>query len=223
MSEITRELQITVPKLEHNVSEAFKAVRQSLLYTGVSKVIAITSSVPDEGKTVVATQLALQFAMLNKRVLLIDCDLHRPKLKTLLGIKGSVTGLSECLSSQADFSIYSTNINKFYVMLSGKIPPNPSELLSNGKLSKMLDVLRERFDYIILDTAPAVGAVDIQIIGAMVDGVLLVIKNNYVHLSVVSSVVKQLERNNIRIIGSILNEIDKKEKDYYYYYYYDYE
>ena len=219
MEENMHELTISIPETERNVSEAFKAIRTSLLYTGETKVIAITSSVPDEGKTVITTQLAMQFAMLGKRVLVIDCDLRKPKLKTVLGIKGSVTGLSECLSNQADFSIYSTNVDKLYVMLSGKTPPNSSELLSNGKMEKMLAVLKEKFDYIIIDTPPAAGAIDIQIIGKMVDGVVLVIKNNAVHLSVVRNVIKQLERNGIRLIGAVLNGVKNSDKDYYYYHY----
>lgn len=222
MDENIHELTITLPEIDRNVSEALRSIRTSLLYTGVTKVIAVTSSIPDEGKTVVSVQLAAQFASLGKRVLLVDCDLRKPKIKRMLGVKGSVTGLSECLSSQADFSIYSTNVDHLYVLLSGKIPPNSSELLSNGKLEKMLKVLKERFDYIIIDTPPAVGAVDIQIIGSMVDGILLVIRSNYVKLSVVRNVVKQLERNNIRIIGAILNGVKKTDKDYYYYYYYEY-
>lgn len=220
MDENIHELTITLPEIDRNVSEALRSIRTSLLYTGVTKVIAVTSSIPDEGKTVVSVQLASQFASLGKRVLLVDCDLRKPKIKRMLGVKGSVTGLSECLSSQADFSIYSTNVDHLYVLLSGKIPPNSSELLSNGKLEKMLKVLKERFDYIIIDTPPAVGAVDIQIIGSMVDGVLLVVRSNYVKMSVVRNVVKQLERNNIRIIGAILNGVKKTDKDYYYYYYY---
>ena len=222
MDENIHELTITLPEIDRNVSEALRSIRTSLLYTGVTKVIAVTSSIPDEGKTVVSVQLASQFASLGKRVLLVDCDLRTPKIKRMWGVKGSVTGLSECLSSQADFSIYSTNVDHLYVLLSGKIPPNSSELLSNGKLEKMLKVLKERFDYIIIDTPPAVGAVDIQIIGSMVDGILLVIRSNYVKMSVVRNVVKQLERNNIRIIGAILNGVKKTDKDYYYYYYYEY-
>lgn len=222
MDENIHELTITLPEIDRSVSEALRSIRTSLLYTGVTKVIAVTSSIPDEGKTVVSVQLASQFASLGKRVLLVDCDLRKPKIKRMLGVKGSVTGLSECLSSQADFSIYSTNVDHLYVLLSGKIPPNSSELLSNGKLEKMLKVLKERFDYIIIDTPPAVGAVDIQIIGSMVDGILLVIRSNYVKMSVVRNVVKQFERNNIRIIGAILNGVKKTDKDYYYYYYYEY-
>lgn len=222
MDENIHKLTINLPEIDRSVSEALRSIRTSLLYTGVTKVIAVTSSIPDEGKTVVSVQLASQFASLGKRVLLIDCDLRKPKIKRMLGVKGSVTGLSECLSSQADFSIYSTNVDHLYVMLSGKIPPNSSELLSNGKLEKMLKVLKERFDYIIIDTPPAVSAVDIQIVGSMIDGVLLVIRSNYVKMSVVRNVVKQLERNNIRIIGAILNGVKKTDKDYYYYYYYEY-
>lgn len=222
MDENIHELTITLPEIDRSVSESLRSIRTSLLYTGVTKVIAVTSSIPDEGKTVVSVQLASQFASLGKRVLLVDCDLRKPKIKRMLGVKGSVTGLSECLSSQADFSIYSTNVDHLYVLLSGKIPPNSSELLSNGKLEKMLKVLKERFDYIIIDTPPAVGAVDIQIIGSMVDGILLVIRSNYVKMSVVRNVVKQLERNNIRIIGAVLNGVKKTDKDYYYYYYYEY-
>ena len=222
MDENIHELTITLPEIDRSVSEALRSIRTSLLYTGVTKVMAVTSSIPDEGKTVVSVQLAAQFASLGKRVLLVDCDLRKPKIKRMLGVKGSVTGLSECLSSQADFSIYSTNVDHLYVLLSGKIPPNSSELLSNGKLEKMLKVLKERFDYIIIDTPPAVGAVDIQIVGSMVDGVLFVIRSNYVKMSVVRNVIKQFERNNIRIIGAILNGVKKTDKDYYYYYYYEY-
>lgn len=222
MDENNLELTVSIPEADRSASEAFKSVRTSLLYTGNAKVIAITSSIPDEGKTVIAAQLALQFAMLGKRVLLIDADLRKPKLKSVLGVKNSVNGLSECLSGQTDFSIYSTNIDKFYVMLSGKIPPNSSELLSNGKMEKLLTILKEKFDYIIIDTPPAAGAIDIQIVGKMADGVLLVVRNNMVRILAVKNVIRQLERNGIRIIGAVLNGVKNTDKDYYYYYHYEY-
>lgn len=219
MEENVNKLEISLPEIDHSASEAFRLVRTSLLYTGASKVIAITSCLPDEGKTVVATQLAVQFATLGKKVLLIDCDLRKPKIKKMLDIKGNYNGLSEALSSQTDFSIYSTNVDKLYLMLAGKIPPNSSELISNGRMEKMLKVLRDKFDYIIIDTPPIIGAVDIQIIGTMVEGVVLVFRSGYVKMAMAKKIIRQLERNDIRIVGAVLNGVKKYDKDYYYYYY----
>ena len=196
------------------MNESYKTLRTNLLYTSDLKVISLTSTVANEGKTTTAYYLAKSYAELGKKVLLMDCDLRKGSLKKFFTVKTRVSGMSEYVSGQSKDFIYQTDVD----VLSGKKPPNPTELLSNSSFEKMLEALKEEFDLIIIDTPPMGIGADATIIGRNVDGVLMVVRNNFVSKKSVKKVKDDLVRTGSKVIGVVLNRIEKHQSDYYDYY-----
>ena len=209
-------IEINLPKSDKQFGtiEAYKNLRTNLVYTENLQVIMITSTVADEGKTVSAFNLAESFAEAGKKVLLIDCDLRGSFLNKFLIVKEKVAGVSEILTNQAIDVINKTNIKNLDIILSGKIPPNPSELLSSNLFKLLIKSLKERYDYIIIDTPPVTVATDAVVVGRIVDGVVLVIRNDFVKRNSVQRAKMELERNGARIIGVVLNRVNKDQVDY---------
>ena len=209
-------IEINLPKSDKQFGtiEAYKNLRTNLVYTENLQVIMITSTVADEGKTVSAFNLAESFAEAGKKVLLIDCDLRGSFLNKFLIVIEKVAGLSEILTNQAIDVINKTNIKNLDIILSGKIPPNPSELLSSNLFKLLIKSLKERYDYIIIDTPPVTVATDAVVVGRIVDGVVLVVRNDFVKRNSVQRAKMELERNGARIIGVVLNRVNKDQVDY---------
>lgn len=196
-------------------TEAFKTLRTNLLYTDNLKVIALTSTEPDEGKTITTFNLATSFASMGKRVALVDCDLRRSSLRSYLMIQGRVSGVSENLTRQGDSGfVHPTNISNLFIVLSGKKPPNPSEILSSNAFGEMMDKLREEFDYVIIDTPPVTVVPDTSIIGRKVDGIILVVRNEVAKKKILKRAKFDLERNGGRVVGVVLNRVKKNQVDY---------
>lgn len=200
------------------MNESYKTLRTNLLYTSDLKVISLTSTVANEGKTTTAYYLAKSYAELGKKVLLMDCDLRKGSLKKFFTVKTRVSGISEYVSGQSKDFIYQTDVDGLFVVLSGKKQPNPTELLSNSSFEKMLEALKEEFDLIIIDTPPMGIGADATIIGRNVDGVLMVVRNNFVSKKSVKKVKDDLVRTGSKVIGVVLNRIEKHQSDYYDYY-----
>lgn len=209
-------IEINLPKSDKQFGtiEAYKNLRTNLVYTENLQVIMITSTVADEGKTVSAFNLAESFAEAGKKVLLIDCDLRGSFLNKFLIVKEKVAGISEILTNQAIDVINKTNIKNLDIILSGKIPPNPSELLSSNLFKLLIKSLKEKYDYIIIDTPPVTVATDAVVVGRIVDGVVLVVRNDFVKRNSVQRAKMELERNGARIIGVVLNRVNKDQVDY---------
>ena len=200
------------------MNESYKTLRTNLLYTSDLKVISLTSTVANEGKTTTAYYLAKSYAELGKKVLLMDCDLRKGSLKKFFTVKTRVSGISEYVSGQSKDFIYQTDVDGLFVVLSGKKPPTPNELLKNHSFEKMLEALKEEFDLIIIDTPPMGIGADATIIGRNVDGVLMVVRNNFVSKKSVKKVKDDLVRTGSKVIGVVLNRIEKHQSDYYDYY-----
>jgi tyrosine-protein kinase Etk/Wzc len=165
------------------VAEQFRALRTNLQYLGDGncRVIMFTSSIGGEGKSFVSINLAASLAYADKRVLLIGLDLRKPTLHDRLGIPNKV-GASNCLIGQghAEDFIQSTGVHpKFEVLTSGPIPPNPSELLANGKLPQLIAEMREKYDYILIDSPPYGLVTDSALIADHVDASLYIVRFNY--------------------------------------------
>ncbi|WP_289128342.1 CpsD/CapB family tyrosine-protein kinase [uncultured Clostridium sp.] len=209
-------IEINLPKSDKQFGtiEAYKNLRTNLVYTENLQVIMITSTVADEGKTVSAFNLAESFAEAGKKVLLIDCDLRGSFLNKFLIVKEKVAGISEILTNQAIDVINKTNIKNLDIILSGKVPPNPSELLSSNLFKLLIKSLKEKYDYIIIDTPPVTVATDAVVVGRIVDGVVLVVRNDFVKRNSVQRAKMELERNGARIIGVVLNRVNKDQVDY---------
>jgi capsular exopolysaccharide synthesis family protein len=198
------------------IREAYKTLRTNVTYALADqegcKVIAVTSSMQSEGKSFTATNLAIACAQADKKVLLIDCDLRRPKLNRLLGASAR-SGLTELLMQPElrDKVILHEEAAGMDVIISGAIPPNPSELLGSKRMKKLLEDLRQKYEYIILDTPPVNMVTDAAVLAPLSDGVVFVVRMNYSERGAVIHAVEQLGYANAKILGMVLNEMDMEQ------------
>ena len=205
----------TSAKNDFVTNEAFKTLRSNILFCSKDvKVILITSTYENEGKSTIATELSKSLSDINKKTLLIDADMRKsvilPKnLKTQ-----NILGLSELLSGQATLSdvLYETQIPNFNVIFSGRFPPNPVELLSTDYFKQLLNQFREVYDFIIIDSPPLAPVIDASVISVQCDGVVFVISADRVRINEATAVKNQIEKSGCKILGAVLNEVDAKHK-----------
>lgn len=202
-------------------SESYRTLRTNLQYSSFDeeyKVIVVTSSEPGEGKSTTSGNLALSIAEGDKKVVLIDCDLRKPSLHKKFEISNT-SGLSDVIVGKESIAIVGHRYNNnLTILTSGKIPPNPSEMLGSKSMKALIDALKKVFDYVILDTPPVQAVTDAQILSTRADGTLLVIRAEKTKKDSVVNSVNLLKKVNANIIGTILNGVDTKRNSYYYYY-----
>jgi capsular exopolysaccharide synthesis family protein len=190
------------------ISEAYRSLRTALLLSSARelKVVAVTSAVAGEGKTATAANLAVVLAQLGRPVLIVDCDLRKPRLHQVFHVSNRV-GLVNQLTGTAepDSVILPTEVPNLWVVPSGPMPPNPSELLSSARIREWLRAMRERFDYVIIDTPPALAVTDATLIGTIVDGVVLTLRGHKVTREEARLVRDRLRQADIKILGAVLN------------------
>lgn len=213
-------------------SESYKSLRTNLEFStfdGELKVILLTSSIPDEGKSSVSINIAKTLADTGKKVLLIDGDLRSPTVGRYLRVRRDVTqGFSTVLSGKASLkeSIYTYNASRFDVMLSGPIPPNPAELLSRNLTEHVLNELKELYDYILIDTPPVGVVSDATVLSRYVDGALFVVRHNSTNKEVARDALKRLKASKVNVLGVVVNDYDSSKDlnaavGYEYQYHYD--
>lgn len=199
-------------------AESYRVLRTSLEYLSVDKdikTIVVTSSEPGEGKSTVSGNLTSILAQNNKKVIIIDCDLRKPTIHKRLEISNSV-GLTEFIVGIKGLNDVIQKISdNFFVITSGNIPPNPSEILSSKGMERLLNDLSISFDYIILDTPPLNLVTDAQVLAGKCDGTILVVKAEATSKDEVTKAYNELKKVNANILGSVLNGIKKSEKYYY--------
>lgn len=204
-------------------AEAYKTLRTNIQYSSFDKnaqAIIVTSSQPGEGKSTTSGNLALSMAQDGKKTILIDCDLRKPTVHKKFGITNS-SGLSEVIVGKVDLKDAMKEFNKnLTIITSGKIPPNPSEMLGSNNMQRFLDELKRHYDCIILDTPPVLAVTDAQILSRNADGMVLVIRAGRTKKDMVLKAKKQIENVGGKIIGTILNAVDSKNGRNNYYYYY---
>ena len=194
--------------------EAYKRLRTNLqfCFTGEEDcgVVGITSSHPAEGKSITSINLAYSLAQLNKRVLLVDADMRRSSIADKLGLS-AMPGLSNLLldASNAAGSLQAYEPEDeslgFYFLAAGDIPPNPSELLTSRRMSRLINGLRSKFDYIIFDLPPVGAVADAQTVSTLVDGMLIVVRENHTTKPLLNDCIKQLKLTNSKIFGFVIN------------------
>ncbi|HLN97801.1 MAG TPA: polysaccharide biosynthesis tyrosine autokinase [Pyrinomonadaceae bacterium] len=207
------------------VAESYRHLRTSLLLSSAGqppKTILVTSSQPSEGKTTTAINTAFMLAQTGAEVLLIDCDLRRPRLHAHFGAPNT-KGLTNWLSGETDIDglmqTYTQHANLKF-LTSGPVPPNPAELLGSDEMRKLLGVLTERFAHVVIDSPPAISFTDASILSTMVDGVVLVVHGGRSSRAVVRRAKQQLLDVGAHIFGVVLNNVKVETQDYYYSGYY---
>lgn len=190
-------------------SEAYRQLRTNLQFINAARsanIIMITSSVPLEGKSTTAVNLAMTFMEFGERVLLIDADLRRPRLNGLLGLPNDV-GLTNVLAGQIslDQVIQPWGDGRLCLLASGSIPPNPSELLGSVKMAELIPRVRQQFDKIVIDTPPVLPVTDAAVASVSAEAVVMVVRHGRTSRAQVASAASTLENIDARVVGSVLN------------------
>lgn len=211
---ITKQSVLLGNDISFAATEAYKLLRTKLQFSFTddsnSHVIGVSSALSGEGKSLTTINLAHSLSQLDKRVLLIDCDMRRPSISTKLPIS-KAPGLSNYLSGQVSLDVLFQDCQvpgdeqAFTVIAAGRNPPNPVELLSSTRMSKMLSTLRESYDYILLDLPPVGEVSDALAVAKVTDGMLLVVRQNYCNRIVYSDTVRQFEFIGAKLLGVIFN------------------
>jgi succinoglycan biosynthesis transport protein ExoP len=207
------------------IAESYRHLRTSLLLSSAGqppKTILVTSSQPSEGKTTTAINTAFMLAQTGAEVLIVDCDLRRPRLHAHFDLPNT-RGLTNWLSGEPDLDQLLQTYDKLpnlKLLTSGPVPPNPAELLGSDQMRKLLGLLSERFGHIIIDSPPAISFTDASILSTMADGVVLVVHSGKSSRAVVRRAKQQLLDVGAHIFGVVLNNVKLETQDYYYAGYY---
>lgn len=220
--------KILTPGSDYEVREAYIKLRTNLLYSAVDKkdenslILSVTSPNMSEGKSVTASNIAVSFAMLGKKTLLLDLDLRRPKICLLWNLELN-HGFTNMLTQVGSFKVHTVNEIPLSIITSGDIPPNPTELLSSNKYEKVIDILKEQFEVIILDCPPVNVVADVQIISRVTDGTILVVKSEKTEIRDLRIAEQTLKKAGIKILGIVNNGVSQKFSKYEYRYYGEYQ
>ena len=199
--------------------EAYKTLRTNVTFSLADaygcKVIAVSSAQQSEGKSSTAANLALSFVQAGQRVLLIDCDLRKPKIARLLNMSAE-SGLVNVLMdlNKLKESIGTYENAKMDVLLCGTIPPNPSELLGSERMKKLITLLREQYDYVVLDTPPINMVTDAVVLRYVVDGYLFVVRANQSGRGEILHALDQLEYAQAKVLGFAINGVALESTSY---------
>jgi capsular exopolysaccharide synthesis family protein len=195
-------------------AESVRTVRTVVVLSGLDvphKVIVVTSSVPGEGKTTVASSLALAMGQMEK-VLLIDGDMRRPSLARSFELPRDTGGLAAIVAGEAEVRDCIHSVHGIDVLPAGRVPPNPLELLSSQRFKRLIKGLSEHYDRIIIDSAPCQAVSDAMVLASMADGLVFVIKSDATPFPVVQNSIKRLRGVNATILGGVLNRVDVEKK-----------
>jgi len=202
-------------------AESYRTLRTNIQYSSFDKeikVIVVTSSEPGEGKSTTAGNLALSFAQAEKKTLMIDCDLRKPsihknfRISNLIGLSDVIVGKEKIQDAVHEYNDYLS------VLTSGKLPPNPSEMLGSKAMTSLLEALKLRYDIIILDSAPLQAVTDAQILSTKADGTILVVRAERTKKDSVVQGKALLDKVGAKILGIVLNGVENSRRKYYYYY-----
>lgn len=206
------------------ISEAYRGIRTSIEFSNIDeeiKTITVTSTRQNEGKSTVLANIAVTFANLDKKVLILDGDLRNPSVHKMFGVS-NIKGLTDILVNNKQFAecVHCIDVKNLHVLTGGAIPPNPSEILSSKKMIDFIDSMKEQYDYIFID-APPIGIVtDAGIISTYTDGCIFVVGSNESDVEHVKLAKERLDSIGANILGTVLNKIELNGTDNYYYNYY---
>ena len=216
------ETLVTVQHPRSPISEAFRSLRTNLQFAGVEtpvRTLLVTSPSPSDGKTTIVANLASVIAQNGRNVVIVDADLRRPRIHKMFQLSNRVGLTDQFIRAQDRFdgSLKSTGVANLNAITSGNLPPNPSELLSSGRMSEILKLLRDQFNTVIIDSPPILLVTDAMVLAQRVDGVLLVVKPSVTKWASLRQAIEQLQRVKANLLGIVVNDVNVGRSKYYYY------
>jgi capsular exopolysaccharide synthesis family protein len=202
-------------------AEQYRTLRTNLMALSPSqplKVFVVTSSVPNEGKSVTSVNLAAMLAEeVGKRVVVVDADMRKPSLHKLLGIDNQ-RGLADYLAggTMLEMVVQRSFLSNLWILPSGRIPPNPSELLGGKRMDDLVARLRRDYDYVIVDTPPVVSTTDAGVLSPRVDGTVLVVRMERTPREVARHAVELLKKARANLVGTVLTGLEGTQDPYSY-------
>ena len=224
LQEVEKDLLVNL-KPNDPISETYRALRTRISFSSTDehpvKSVMVTSPGPQEGKTITLCNLGIAVAQSQKRVLLIDADMRKPRLHDVFKRKNEV-GLSSYLTGQHSFDdvVQKTDIENLHLVSGGILPPNPSELLSTHKMAEFMEKAKKGFDIVLLDTPPIGILTDAAIISKNVDGAIMIVQSAKTSKKILSHIYQLLTHARARVIGIVFNRVSVTDRDPYYSYYY---
>jgi capsular exopolysaccharide synthesis family protein len=207
------------------ISEAYRTIRTNIEFSNLDeeiKTIVVTSSQQNEGKSTIIANLAVSFAgMEDKKVLVVEGDLRNPTVHRMFNVSNT-HGITDILTGHKSFDecVHVTEVKGLHVLSCGKIPPNPSEMLASKKMKFFIESLKDHYDYIFID-APPIGIItDAGIVSTYTDGTILVVASKEVDVEMIKIAKERLEKVNANILGVVLNKFEDSSGSYGYYNYY---
>ena len=209
------------------VSEAYRTIRTNIKFSNIAgkelKTIMLTSATPNEGKSTTISNLAVVMAQAGHSVVLCDCDFRNPTQNKIFNLTNK--GLSNCVATGSNVMdiIQRTSIPNLYVLTSGPVAPNPSELLASQNMVDIFKELKQHFDYVLVDTPPIMPVTDAAVVSGKVDGTIMVVASGAVSPAIAVEAKTRLEQAGAHLLGVVLNKVDVSGNSHYgygYYYYY---
>lgn len=211
------------------VSEAYRTIRTNIQFAGVDKPmksIVFTSTAQDEGKSTVVANLGIVMAQAGQKVVIMDCDFRNPTQHRLFKLQNK--GLSNCIATGKDVLeiVQSSGTPGLDILTSGPVAPNPSEILASNRMKTVIDELKEKYDYVLIDTPPVLPVTDSSVISSIADGTILLTAWNQITPAMAKEAKTRLAQAGAKILGVVLNKVEVASKGYgygygygYYYYY----
>ena len=207
------------------VSEAIKTIRTNIQFLGVDnpvKTILVTSPLSGEGKSYISSNLAAAYALAGSKVLLVDCDMRIGRQHRIFDLdneKGLSNLLLDNVTKEYRKYIKSTDIDNLSVLTMGVVPPNPTELLESQKCATLLEILKEKYDIVILDGIPILNLTDSLVLSGLVDKIVIVCTYKQTPMELLKKAVKSLDNYKSKIAGVVLNKVPSSKNRYNNYYY----
>ncbi|MGE5458875.1 MAG: CpsD/CapB family tyrosine-protein kinase [Methanobacterium sp.] len=225
---IARQYELFAHKYpKSSMAEAYRTLRTNLGFASMDKSyrsILFSSTSPRDGKSSVASNLAVVMAQAGNRVVLIDADLRKPVQHRIFETDNRL-GFTNCLIKdvEVETALHNGMVENLYVLTSGPIPPNPAEILASSRTEAILQELLEKYDYVFIDAPPVLAVTDAAILSTIVDGVVLVVSYGTTRNDLARKACEQFEKANAKVIGVVLNQVKMETSDYKYYYYYSHD
>lgn len=213
---------ISIKNPKSQAAEAYRTLRTNIQFSSFDKrikTIVVTSSQPGDGKSTIASNLAITTAQSGKRVILIDCDLRKPVIHERLDLSNQ-EGLTSLLAGEKKLEecVKTIGLPNFYVITSGPIPPNPAELLGSNKMKSIFEEIKQNFDMIFIDTPPVLVVTDAQVLAALCDGVVFVASYGETDKKGIVRAKELIDKVGAKILGVIINKMSNEANKYNSYY-----